>query len=261
LAIQRLGSNCFRMARGSDQIIATALPTAANRAIIAVALVLPSLMTWIYFVALNGAPAALQQTAYTLGKVVQFALPAVWVLLVQRERPKFNWPPIWSLIAGVLFGLIVGSMMFALYFGFVKPSGLFGEPIEAIRAKIHSFGVSSPPVFLLLALFYSAMHSLLEEYYWRWFVFGQLTRLCKLPTAIVISSFGFAAHHVLVLGLYFGYSGPTAIFTLLFTLAIVIGGAFWAWLYYRSNSLLAPWFSHALIDAAIFGIGFTMLPK
>ena len=43
-------------------------------------------------------------------------------------------------------------------------------------------------VYLLLAVFYSAIHSLLEEYYWRWFVFGRLSQLCKLPTAIAISS-------------------------------------------------------------------------
>ncbi len=111
----------------------------------------------------------------------------------------------------------------------------------------------------MLAVFYSAIHSLLEEYYWRWFVFGQLSRICHIPMAIAVSSIGFAAHHVLVLGLYFGYSGPAAMFTLLFTMAIVIGGAFWAWLYRASNSLISSWLSHALIDAAIFAIGYTML--
>ena len=160
------------------------------------------------------------------------------------------------MIAGAIFGLIIGLAMFAIYFAYAIPSGLFADPIAAVRAKIQSFGVSSPPTFLLLALFYSAIHSLLEEYYWRWFTFNQLTRHCRLPTAIAISSIGFAAHHVLVLQLYFGWLSPL---TWLLSLAIVIGGAFWAWLSHRSNSLVAPWLSHALIDAAIFAIGYTML--
>lgn len=146
--------------------------------------------------------------------------------------------------------------MCALYFAYLKPSGLLTESIAAVRTKIQSFGASSPLTYLLLSLFYSAIHSLLEEYYWRWFVFGQLSRFCRLPTAIAVSSLGFAAHHVLVLQLYFGWLSP---FTWLFTLAIVIGGVFWAWLYRASNSLAATWISHALIDAAIFAIGYTML--
>jgi len=149
--------------------------------------------------------------------------------------------------------------MAVLYFFVLKPSNLLTEPIAAVRAKIQSFGAGSPRVYLLLAVFYSAIHSLLEEYYWRWFVFGQLSRFCRIPTAIAVSSIGFAAHHVLVLGLYFGYSGPAAFFTLLFTVAIVIGGAFWAWLYAASKSLASSWLSHGLVDAAIFSIGYTML--
>lgn len=226
------------------------------RLVIAISLVLPTLITWIYFVLLNGAPAALQQSAYTLGKIVQFSLPAVWILLIQRDWQKPSRPPAWSLLVGAIFGLIVGLAMCAIYLAGLKPSGLFTGPIAAVGAKIKSFGVSSPPIYLLLALFYSAIHSLLEEYYWRWFVFGQLSRVSPLPTAIVVSSIGFAAHHVLVLQLYFGWLSP---FTWLFSLGIVIGGAFWAWLYNKSNSLVAPWLCHALIDAAIFAIGYTML--
>jgi len=146
--------------------------------------------------------------------------------------------------------------MAALYFYALRPSGLLEGSVAAVRTKIQSFGASSPAIYLLLAVFYSAIHSLLEEYYWRWFVFGQLSRLCRLPSAIVISSVGFAAHHVLVLQLDFGWFSP---FSWLFALAIIIGGAFWAWLYRASNSLAAVWISHALIDAAIFAIGYTML--
>jgi uncharacterized protein len=36
------------------------------------------------------------------------------------------------------------------------------------------------------------------------------------------------------------------------------GGAFWAWLYHRSGNLIAPWLSHALIDAAIFTVGYDL---
>lgn len=234
----------------------TSHPTPADRLVICIALILPTLITWIYFILLHGAPSALQQSAYLIGKVTQFFLPVVWVCLLQRDRQQLHRPSRWSLIFGSLFGFAAAAAMAVLYFAILLPSGDLTEPIAAVRAKVASFGVSSPAVYLLVAVFYSAIHSLLEEYYWRWFVFGQLSSQCRQPTAIALSSIGFAAHHVLVLQLYFGWLSPL---TWLFTLAIVIGGAFWAWLYRTSNSLAAPWISHAIIDAAIFAIGYQML--
>lgn len=227
--------------------------------VICVAIGLPTVVTWLYFVALDGAAAWLQQSAYGIGKSIQFALPVFWVCIVRRAAPRLAWPSAWSLVAGTLFGLVVAARMIALYLAALAPLGLVDEAASAVRAKVQSFGAGSPTRFLLLAVFYSAIHSLLEEYYWRWFVFGQLARGCRLPTAIVASSIAFAIHHVLVLGHYFGYLGPTAVFTWLFTLAIIIGGAFWAWLYHASRSLLGSWLSHALVDAAIFAIGWQMI--
>jgi membrane protease YdiL (CAAX protease family) len=230
--------------------------TRSDRIAIGGALVLPTVITWVYFILLDGAPAASQQSAYAVGKVIQFGLPVVWVCLVQRNWQKLHWPKAWSLIAGIAFGLAVAGAMAVLYFAVLKPAGVMEGPATAARAKVASFGVVSPVVFLGIAAFYSAIHSLLEEYYWRWFVFGQLSRSGRLPTAILISSVGFAAHHVLVLQHYFGWLSPL---TWVCTLGIVIGGAFWAWLYRASNSIVGPWISHSVIDAAIFGIGYQML--
>ena len=44
-----------------------------------------------------------------------------------------------------------------------------------------------------------------------------------------------------------------------FSASVAIGGAVWAWLYDRSGSLLGPWLSHILIDAAIFIIGYDLI--
>jgi membrane protease YdiL (CAAX protease family) len=230
--------------------------TVSDRAIIAVALILPTAITWVYFIWLNGADKQLQQAAYAIGKTIQFGLPLVWVWLVQRQRSWPQLPTAWSFITGIVFGLILAAAMQAIYSAVPQ---FFDAPAAEVRKKVESFGISSPAAFVLFAVFVSAIHSLLEEYYWRWFVFGQIVRGCKLPMAIAISSIGFAAHHVLVLGLYFGYSGPTWLLTWLFAAAVAIGGAFWAWLYWRSDSLAASWLSHAIVDAAIFAIGYKMI--
>jgi CAAX protease family protein len=228
----------------------------ADWAAIAVSLVLPTGVTWLYFVALDDAPAPQQQGAFAVGKTIQFALPIVWVWLVQRQRPRWKSPGSKGLTSGGLFGMAVATAIVLLYFGLLKPSGMFDQPAEAVRTKVQGFGAGSPAVFIVMGVFYSALHSLLEEYYWRWFVFGQLARGCKLAMAVGISSVAFAAHHVLVLAHYFGWLSPL---TCLFTASVAVGGAIWAIIYRQSGSLYASWLSHALVDAAIFAIGYHII--
>lgn len=72
---------------------------------------------------------------------------------------------------------------------------------------------------------------------------------------MIRSSGAFAAHHAVILGVYFGWASP---WTWVLTAAVAAGGAFWAWLYRRSGSLLGPWLGHVLADVAIFAIGYRL---
>jgi len=220
------------------------------------ALVFPSLFTWVYFVALTGSPSALQQTAYALGKTIQFAFPVFWVLAIERRRlarPRSDGA---GIAQGLVFGLAVFAAGVAIYLVWLRPAGLLQEAGDEVRTKIAGFGVQSVAAYLLLATFYSLIHSFLEEYYWRWFVFGQLPTIIPWKAAVGVSSVGFTAHHVILLATYFGWSSPA---TYLFSFAVALGGAFWAWLYHRSQSLYGPWVSHLLIDAAIFAVGYDLV--
>lgn len=191
-------------------------------------------------------------------KVVQFVLPVVWVMFVLRERIEWRRPSTNGVATGLLFGLAVAAAGWLVFRYVLESSPLFVAATEQIRAKVAGFGLDSVPKFVALGVFYSLAHSLLEEYYWRWFVFGQLRRLVPRWPAIVVSSLGFMAHHVLVLSLYFGWwTWPT----LLFSAAVAFGGAFWAWLYDRSGSLVGPWLSHLVVDAGIFFIGFQLMRR
>ena len=125
-----------------------------------------------------------------------------------------------------------------------------------ILQKVQGFGVASPLSYLALGVFYALVHSGLEEYYWRWFVFGQLRRLQPVGLAAIISSLGFMVHHVILLGFYFGWNSPL---TYLFSISVAMGGLFWAWLYQRTQSIYAPWVSHLIVDAGIFLLGYDVV--
>ena len=193
---------------------------------------------------------------YGIVKVLQFAFPAVWVAAVQRRRLGIKRPGLDGLASGAGFGALIFLATLILYHAWLKPAGYFEVAGEAIHLKIQAFRVESFWPYFALGAFYSICHSLLEEYYWRWFVFGQLRRLVALRAAVLISSVGFMAHHVLVLAFYFGWTSPA---TWLLSLAVAVGGAVWAWIYHRSGSLYAVWVSHLLIDAAIFTVGYDLV--
>jgi hypothetical protein len=220
------------------------------------ALVLPTLITLVYFVWAEQFSARVQQATYAVVKAVQFVFPIVWVLCVQRRRPRLSGPVTRGVGWGVLFGLAAAAVMLLAYRDWLKDADFFVAAEELMREKIAGFQLTEPWKFAALGVFYSLLHSLLEEYYWRWFVFGQLRLLAPFGVAAAVSSLGFMVHHVIVLARYFGWASPA---TWLFSLGVAAGGAFWAWLYERSGSLVGPWLGHLLVDAAIFAIGYQIV--
>lgn len=226
--------------------------------ILALAMVFPSLLTYVYFVHLAGTPSGTQQTAYAVGKVLQFALPVFWIGIVYRERWLMRRPrQIGS--EGILFGAVVFLAMFLLYaFWLSGSNGVLGPGSNARNAVLAKITGLNLDVYKLavVGFFYSIVHSGLEEYYWRWFVFGRLQKYMPWFIAAVISSLGFMAHHVILLGTYFGYDSP---YCWLGSLGVAVGGFYWAWLYRRSDSIWGPWIGHGIVDAAIFSIGVGML--
>jgi membrane protease YdiL (CAAX protease family) len=235
------------------------LSGAVRRAEIAVTifgLILPTIVTLIYFVGLSSSTAETQQLGYGLCKTFQFLFPLIWVCVILRERVRLPENPRRGLGAGIGIGLAVSLAMVLLYFLWLKPRGLMESATVEVGNKVYGFGVNGLAKYVAMGAAYSLVHAFLEEYYWRWFVFGRMRLWTSLTTAVVVSSLGFMAHHVLVLGVYFGWTNPLTYF---FSSSVAVGGAVWAILYHRSGNILAPWLSHLLVDASIFLIGFFMV--
>lgn len=222
---------------------------------LAFALVFPAVLTWVYFIALASVPAPVPQFAYGVGKVIQFGFPVFWIA-VSGQRGEWPFPPTSKgIAAGVSLGLAV-TVATGVVFHWLEPMSHLAGPAQVVRAKMMELGIDGLGKYLGLAIVYSILHSGLEEYYWRWFVFGGLRARGSLGVAIAVSSLGFMAHHVILLGTYFGWDTAP---TYLLSLGVASGGAAWAWIYESSGSLLGPWLSHLLVDAAIFWMGYELL--
>ena len=173
-------------------------------------------------------------------------------------RPRPTPTPLFFVLT-LPFGLTVAATMFVLYFAYFRTSAAFGPTSTQVQHKLEEFGLTSAAGYFALALFVSVIHSLLEEYYWRWFIFGHLRERVSPWSAGLLSSLAFMAHHVIVLWYYF--PGHFADVVVPFSLAIAVGGGVWAFLYQRTGSIYSSWLSHLLVDAAIFGIGWDLLRR
>ncbi|MEX2579016.1 MAG: CPBP family intramembrane glutamic endopeptidase [Verrucomicrobiales bacterium] len=217
------------------------------------ALILPLTASFFYFVFFPGTP--LGNGLYTGSKVFLLLWPLVAVGFILREPIANPYPVkrhLKSVAPGVLFALvIVGGLM--LLIKATPLSVLIDENGPRIAERIEDLGVGD--YFLLFALFISFAHAALEEFYWRWFVFGQLRRLLPgIGSAHFLAAVGFAAHHVVVLSQFFPLGWALGL-----GVCVGIGGAFWSIVYHRYGSLLGAWTSHMIIDLGLMWVGWEVL--
>ncbi|MFN5297370.1 MAG: CPBP family intramembrane glutamic endopeptidase [Planctomycetaceae bacterium] len=175
-----------------------------------------------------------------------------------------GWPASWKgqrpgtgsgLCMGLGMGLAMAALMLVAAAG-MEAAGVFAPALPIIRQKLAGVGVHTAGQFAALAVFYCLAHSLLEEYYFRWFLWRFCREVCPRVPAHLLAAVGFMSHHVVVLAFYFGWLNAM---TWLGSLAVAVAGLAWSWLYELTDSLWPSWIAHILADAAIFGFGYHLL--
>lgn len=217
------------------------------------ALILPLLASLFYFVLYPGT--RFGNGFYTAIKVFLLVWPFVATIGILREPLRRDLPGVVgrrrSLLEGGLFGLAVVALMLSLKE--YSPLGTMME-LSAARVRQRVDGLGMLEHFTLAACAISVVHAALEEWYWRWFVYGNLRRLIPTPTAHLIAAIGFTSHHLIITSQFFPFG-----LALFLSFSVGVGGAYWSWLYQRHRTLLGPWFSHMIVDFGIFWVGYQLL--
>ena len=224
---------------------------------IVLAAVAPTLATVLYLHATDST--SLIQILYFASKALIFSFPAAWWLIVKRRTraADFNSRELAEgkravqadIALGVGSGALIGASLWCMYLLMFK--GVIDADVLAERVR--QFGMYEH--FLLYMMFLAIINSGLEEYYWRWFVFGRLRAKIGAPAAVVLSSLAFATHHFVALHEFLDSAWLAA----LFSVGIAIGGAVWALHYHRTGRLWGVWVSHCIVDAAVLSIGYYLL--
>ena len=220
-----------------------------RRALLALALTAPattlgSLAAYVFL------PGAVGQGLYMLARAWIALAPLVWLLWVVRE--PVSWSPLprerrreaWLGASGI--SLAVLAVVFGGY-------ALVGERLrdaEALRRSVEAAGLGTPRRIAAAARAISFANSLLEEYFWRWFVFRRCAELTGELRAIPLAALLFTSHHVVTFCVLFGTQAGLAA-----SLAVFVAGCAWSLCYLRWRSLWPVWWTHVIADLAGVAIG------
>ncbi|MFA5248308.1 MAG: type II CAAX endopeptidase family protein [Patescibacteria group bacterium] len=191
------------------------------------------------------------QIIYVFTKILLIAWPLLcWALIGKFLFIKTEKNNKKSVILGIISGLIFLVAILAIYFW---QQDYFQQYAWLIKDKVDKLGIGGTN-FLIFAVFLSLIHSLIEEYYWRSFVFRGLLGLMKFWPALIIGGLAFSLHHFLLLSQFFPWT-----ITIPFGLVVGAAGAWWSHVYYKNNSLWGAWIGHVFSDMAVMIVAYFLI--
>jgi len=173
------------------------------------------------------------KAAFAAAKVTLMLVPVLWLLRVERRGPRI---PRWS-HRGMLAAHLTGVLIF----------------------EVDAGGLNTPLLYLLGALYWCTINSMLEEYFWRWFIGERLRDVLPRGAAgdlasAFFSALLFTAHHIVALAMLVDARTAAAS-----SVGVFIGGFTWSLLYLRHRNIYACWVSHVYADLIIFYLGYRIV--
>ena len=231
-------------------IASVARPRSGERsALLALALLVPAPSIGAAF-GLVLFPGTLGSVVYGLCKVWMFALPALWWLLIDKQRPSLSPARLGGFGPAIMLGVAISAIIFAAYFT-VGVDLIESDTIKAVAAQNK---LTDPATYLALCAYLIFINSVLEEYVYRWFIFRKCEHFMPAWAAVLVSAACFTVHHVIALKAQMNWT-----VTIIGSAGVFTGGAVWSWLYLRYRSVWPGYVSHAIVDVAIFILGYKLI--
>ncbi|WP_391116548.1 CPBP family intramembrane glutamic endopeptidase [Psychrobacillus sp. L3] len=146
-----------------------------------------------------------------------------------------------STLVGVVSGLIC---LIAIYsFVFIFQSSVLDIP--QLQQLLEEWDFSGKKV-VLLVLVLVLINPILEEFYWREFMYGHLVLKLGNVKAIMITSIFYSLYHLIVVMEIFSFP-----FNALAVIPVFLAGIMWGIFRFRLKSIAAPIISHCLADIGI----------
>ncbi len=193
----------------------------------------------------------------SLYKII-FLSPILYRLYIEGKNPKqsiienFVYEKFRKNIFSALsIGILLSLVYLASFF-------LFQDSLDTqtIITKLQDIISLNHNNILFIGLYIIVINSLLEEFFWRGFLFAKLQTLITPWKASVISGIAFSFHHMMFYSTWF-----TPVFFIIATLGLVLYSIIMNFLYQKYQDVLSCWLVHAMVDTVqifialkIFGI-------
>lgn len=146
-----------------------------------------------------------------------------------------------SVLVGIISGLICLASIY--YFVVIFQSSVLNIP--QLQQQLLEWDFSGAKV-LLLILVLILINPILEELYWREFMYNRLLHKFGSVKTIIIASTFYSLYHLIVVTEIFTFP-----FNVLAVLPVFLAGIMWGIFRIKLNSIAAPIISHSLADIGI----------
>jgi membrane protease YdiL (CAAX protease family) len=180
--------------------------------------------------------------------VVTFVLFYSWLLAVPLIDKAFPKERVKVTKQAVIVGSGSGLLFFLFVFGGLNWLHMYLLDIHKLRVLLMEWGFSGPGEIGLIFVLLLA-NPVLEEVYWRGYMYEKLRKNGKALYTILMTASFYTLYHLLsIIPMFQGTSSMAAI------LPVLIAGLFWGYIREKTGSIVAAIISHVLGDLGIIAV-------
>lgn len=146
-----------------------------------------------------------------------------------------------SILTGVLLGIAYFGSIILIFYCFKKT--LLDK--FHIDTALSAIGFSKK-YFFLLAVYFIFFNSIVEELFWRGYLYYQYGKKIRIPFSSVVISFFFIQYHFITIGIIFSFQVALIFIPVLFIVSII-----WCYLRHINSNIYAAIISHFMADLAL----------
>ncbi len=188
------------------------------------------------------APGIVGQSILIICQLWLLLLPIAWLFWVERKPVNISKPKQRDWITGVVIGLLMFCVILAAYSLFLS----HWINVADVREKIQKIANINQDTFKFGGFYFIFVNALIEEYFWRWFIFSRCEEVVPGKVAVLFSALFFMVHHTIGLAVLTNWR-----VALVGSLAVFVAGALWSEYFRRHRSIWSNYFSHAIADLAL----------
>lgn len=196
---------------------------------------------------------AVVRPRYEIKSAVKIILFFIVPFLYSRWDKRFKIKSLFIIKGkGLVQVFFLGVLVYVFILGCYFSIGTYFDFSNVTSQLQQNVGIKKEN-FIFVAIYISFINSLLEEFFFRGFIFTNLKALTSRGIAYSISALVFALYHIAMMTSWFSI----LLFALLLA-GLTVGGVLFNYLNEKQGNIYTSWFVHMFANFAINTVGFML---